>query len=482
MEDAPPLTRRARREAAAAAAAAPAETMAPAAPLPLTAAADAVAPRPSRTALGWVDDEALGPWHPPADSGPDLLARPRRRPLLRPTILVPAGGIPVLAAAYAAAALLWPLHAVAPTVAPVEVAPVTAPPSAPVWPEQGSAAVGVDGISSPAASTAAASSMASITKVVTVLMALEELPLAPGEQGRDFAFTFEDRAEYWDYLARGESALDVPVGESLTQYQLLQGILMGSAGNYTQRLADELWPGDRVFAAAAAAWLDRHGLRDITVVEPTGIEEANEAAPAALLPLADLALAHPVVAEIVRTRSVLLPGAGEIENTNSLLADPSMLGVKTGGLWEWYNLLSAQEITVDDTTVRLYATVLGQPSDALRDQESARLLDALAAEVSRPAVLAAGTVAGTVSTLWGASSDIVTAADGAVVLWNGATATTEPTFELDDARAAGDPVGSVAYTGPLDVDVIELRLTDDIEPPDAWWRLTHPLQLLGLAD
>src|SRR5690606_24011708 len=148
---------------------APAETMAPAAPLPLTAAADAVAPSPSRSALGWVDDEALGPWHPPADSGPDLLARPRRRPLLRPSILVPAGGIPVLAAAYAAAALLWPLHAVAPTVAPVEVAPVTAPASAPVWPEQGSAAVGVDGIGSPAASTAAASSMASITKVVTVL-------------------------------------------------------------------------------------------------------------------------------------------------------------------------------------------------------------------------------------------------------------------------------------------------------------------------
>ncbi len=396
-------------------------------------------------------------------------------------MLVPIGAVLALAGGYAAATLLWPLTAVAPTVTTAEIAPVTAPVSTLTWPEDGSAAAGVDGIGSPVASTADVSPIASITKVVTVLMALEQLPLAPGEPGRDYDFTYDDRVEYWNFLARGESALDVPVDGTLTQYQLLQGILLGSAGNYAERLASDLWPNDEVFAGAAREWLSKHGLDGITVVEPTGILEANAADPAALLPLADLALANPVVAEIVRTQAVELPGAGEVENTNDLLDDPSVLGVKTGGLWEWYNLLSAKEVTVDETTVRLYAAVLGQPTDALRDSESERLLDALAAEVSVPAVLPAGTVAGTVSTAWGESADLVTDAAGSIVLWNGATAQIDAAFALDDARTAGDVAGSVTYAGPLDSDVLELTLADDIEPPDAWWRLTHPLELFGLA-
>lgn len=440
------------------------------------------APQQTPTAaLAWVDADTLGPLRPSAQTAPDLLGRPARRSPLRASVLVPIGAVLVLAGGYAAATLLWPLTAVAPTATAVEIAPTTAAASALTWPEYGSAAAGVDGVAEPVASTADASSIASITKLVTVLMSLEQLPLAPGEPGREFAFDYSDRVDYWNFLARGESALDVPVDGTLTQYQLLQGILMGSAGNYAERLAAELWPSDEVFASAARDWLDKHGLEGITVVEPTGILEENAADPAALLPLADLALSDPVVAEIVRTQSVELPGAGEVENTNDLLEDPSVLGVKTGGLWEWYNLLSAKEVTVDDTTVRLYAAVLGQPTDELRDGESARLLDELAAEVSVPAVLAEGTVAGTVSTVWGSSADLVTDAAGSVVLWNGDTAQVEVTLALDDARSAGDVGGSLSYAGPLDADVIDLTLTDDIEPPSAWWRLTHPLELFGLA-
>ncbi|MGV9193886.1 D-alanyl-D-alanine carboxypeptidase [Microbacterium sp. MC2] len=486
LDDAPPLTRRARRAAApppddleafaalTGAAEPPADTLE-------TEGPPAVTGQAGGTALAWVDPAALGPRRPVPSGSGDLLADRPRRSLLRPPVLVPAGGLLALGCIYTAAALLWPLTAVAPTVTAAEIVPVTAPASALTWPDTGSAAAGVAGITETAASTTDASSIASITKVVTVLMALEQLPLEPGEPGREFAFDYGDRVDYWNFRARGESALDVPVGGTLTQYQLLQGILLGSAGNYTERLAAELWPNEQVFANAARTWLDAHGLDGITVVEPTGILEANAADPATLLRLADLALAHPVVAEIVRTQTVELPGAGEVENTNDLLEDPSMLGVKTGGLWEWYNLLSAQEITVGETPVRLYAAVLGQPTDELRDSESARLLAQLAAEVSVPAELPAGTLAGTVSTAWGATADVITDAPGGVVLWNGGTAQVETEFTLDEADTAGQTVGSLTYRGPLDADVIELTLTDDIDPPSAWWRLTHPLELLGLT-
>ncbi len=480
LDDAPPLTRRARRAAAT-------SDVDDLEVFTTVTGADPAPAAPGRdepeapTALAWVDPTALGPLRPVAYGSGDLLARRPRRAALRPRVLIPIGSLLAVGGGYVVAALLWPLTAVAPTVTAAEIAPVTAAASALTWPEAGSAAAGVDGIAQTAASTTEASSMASITKVVTVLMALEQLPLEVGQTGQEFAFTYADRVDYWNFRARGESALDVPVDGTLTQYQLLQGILMGSAGNYTERLAQELWPSDEVFANAARTWLSAHGLDGITVVEPTGILEANAADPTTLLRLADLALAHPVVAEIVRTQAVELPGAGDVENTNDLLEDPSMRGVKTGGLWEWYNLLSAQDITVGETPVRLYAAVLGQPTDALRDSESARLLEQLAAEVSVPATLPAGTVAGTVSTAWGATAEVVTDAAGSVVLWNGGTAEVEAQFTLDEARTAGATVGTLTYAGPLDADAIDLTLTDDIEPPSAWWRLSHPLELFGLA-
>lgn len=148
-------------------------------------------------------------------------------------------------------------------------------------------------------------------------------------------------------------------------YQMLEGILIGSANNYADRLASYLYPTDAVFADAAASWLDRHGISGLTIVEPTGIDERNSASAEALIPLAQRALANPVVAEIVAKQSVELPGAGLVTNTNGLLADPGVVGIKTGTLDRW-SLLSAKNITVAETPITLYAAVLGQPDDETR--------------------------------------------------------------------------------------------------------------------
>ncbi|MFV0493868.1 hypothetical protein, partial [Mycobacterium sp.] len=400
---------------------------------------------------------------------------------LRAGVLVPTVLAIGLVGGYAGATLLWPLHAVAPDVRPAAVEPLTAADTTPRWPDSGSAAVGVAGFA-PVASSTEQMPMASITKVITALMVLEQRPLQPGEQGRGFAFTFQDRAAYWNYLARHESALDVPVGGSLSLYQLLQGMLIGSAGNYTDRLVSSLWGSDEAFARAATRWLERKGIAGITVVEPTGIDPGNTAAPAALAALADLALADPVVAEIVRTESVVLPGAGTITNTNDLLADDGTIaGVKTGSLWGRYNLLGAKDVSVAGVTLHAYAAVLGQPSDRLRDEETARLLDAVSAQVVA-AELPAGTLAGRVTTEWGATVDAVTAQTATAVLWNGATTSSEVARDLGRARTAGAEVGALTLTDPVTTSEVPVVLSADIPAPSAWWRLTHPLQLFGLAD
>jgi len=440
-------------------------------------------------ALAWVDETVVTR---PATAGaleaapyvpvvPDLLANAPRRSPWRPGVLVPFGIVVALVAIYCATTLSWPLYAVAPRAVELAVQPSAAPATAPAWPGAGSGAVAVQGFGAPVASSGDAVPIASITKVVTALLVLDQLPLAPGEQGPEYRMTSADRTDYRNYRNRGESALDVPVGGTLTEYQLLQGMLIGSANNYAAMLADRIWPNDTVFADAARSWLANHGLTGITIVDPTGIRSGNTADPAALIPLAQRALAHPVIAEIVRTAAVDLPGAGHVDNTNSLLADPGVVGVKTGTLDELNNLLVAKDVTVGSTPVRLFATVLGQPDDAARDAATRALLASLEQELQVPAEVTAGTAAGQVTTRWGETVGIATSADAGVVLWNGAIPAATTDLSLGDARDAGAQVGAMTLRGPLDSVTVPVQLTDDIEGPSPWWRLTHPLELFGLV-
>jgi D-alanyl-D-alanine carboxypeptidase (penicillin-binding protein 5/6) len=458
------------------------------------APAEPVTARPvGPVALGWLDDtalalpataDALAVTPLAADPGADLLASVPRRSIWRPGVLVPSALIALVIAAYAGTTLLWPLHAVAPQVEAVTVQPVAAAVAAPAWPAEGSAAVAVAGIDGVLSTSGDAVPIASITKVVTALLVLENMPLTVGEQGPDFAFTAADNTRYWQYRAAGESALDVPIGGTLTEYQLLEGMLIGSANNYADRLAGNLFPSDAVFADAARSWLSAHSIQGVTIVEPTGIESGNSASPAALIPLAQKAMAHPVIAEIVAKAAVDLPGAGHVENTNDLLADPGVVGIKTGSL-DAFNLLAAKDLAIGGATVRVYASVLGQPDDEARDAATRALFAQAEQELQLYPSVPARTVVGEVVTSWGESADVVTATDAAVVLWNGGAATTATEFSLgetaDGEAEAGAPTGTLTVTGPLDTATVDLELAGEIEGPSPWWRLTHPLDLFGLA-
>ncbi|WP_125133053.1 D-alanyl-D-alanine carboxypeptidase [Microbacterium sp. 10M-3C3] len=431
-------------------------------------------------ALRWVDERTVAtPTGVTPVVAPDLLTGVRRRRSpLRPGVLLPIGFLLVVVLVYGATMLLWPLNSLTPQVEAVAVQPSAAPAAAPAWPAQGSAAISVSGIGS-ASSGGDARAIASITKVVTALVVLDAKPLAVGESGPEYRFTAADRARYWQYRANGESALDVPVGGTLTQYQLLEGMLIGSANNYADRLAGDLWPSDAVYAQAARSWLATHGLPGITIVDPSGIEAGNTATPEALLALGAKAMANPVISEIVRTQSVELPGAGSVTNTNPLLTDPGFVGIKTGTL-DAYNLLTAKDVQIGDTTVRLYAAVLGQPDATARDDATRALYTQTETELQLRPSVTAGTVAGIVETRWGERVDVVTAEDAAVVQWNGAGAAASAAFDRGDRDAAGDVVGTLTVTGPLNAASVDLTLADDIEGPTPWWRLTHPLDLLGL--
>ncbi|GAA3757260.1 hypothetical protein GCM10022240_07590 [Microbacterium kribbense] len=448
-------------------------------------------------ALSWWDESsvAVAPAHGAGDAGAGgpaaytdqadlppmvwlLSARPRRS-ALRPGVLVPMGLIVAIVIAYCVTMIVWPLQAVAPTVQRAQVSAVTAPAASFTWPRAGAAGVGVKGFGAPAESAQSQSAIASITKVVTALLVLDRMPLKVGEQGPDFRFGYADRAQYWQYLRRNESALDVPVGGVLTQYQMMEGMLIASASNYAARLAGNLWPTDQSFASAASGWLDAHGITGITITDPTGFDPGNTATPAALIELAQQAMANPVIAEIVAKRSVTLPGAGTITNTNELLSDLGVAGLKTGTL-DGYNVVAVKDITVGSTQVRVAAVALNQPDSKTRWRLARDLFAQVQTQLQATPALPAGTVVGTARTVWGERVPVVTATAASVVLWNGASATTTATIALGDHRGTGDRVGTLTATGPLNTVTVDVALQHDIDGPSPWWRITHPLQLLGV--
>lgn len=444
------------------------------------------------TPLTWVDPIAVAqqttllPLDETAEAstgGGELLKDAHLRPAIaRPGVLVPLGMLVGFLATYAGTTMLWPLHEVAPTVQSVEFEPTASPAAVITWPSQGSAAVGVGGIGTSSSSLDPAV-IASVTKVVSSMMVLDRMPLAVGEQGPSFSFTWSDSVEYWDYRRSDQSALDVPVDGSLTEYQLLQGTLLGSANNYIDRLAEEIWGSQSAFADAAAEWLSDRGLDGITIATPSGFDDRNKATPEALVALAEVAMENPVFAGIVSTPSVDLPGAGTVRNTNGMLADAGVVGVKTGTLGDSWNLLTAKDITVDDTTVRVYAAVLGQADDDQRLAQTRSLFTQVETALAEQApAVAKGTVVGTVTTLWGTTTEVVTDADADVVLWNGAFAESSATFRLGDSREEGDEVGTLTSVGPLNTITTSLSLADEVEAPSPWWRLTHPLELFGVIE
>lgn len=488
--EAAPLTRKRLRASGAPEAASDADPVDPADPIDLDAVslllAEASAPpTPPRAALEWVDPaslerRALGPAVAPQPALAPLVARwPARRPSLT-DVITPVAVTLVAVIAYAAAALLWPLTAVQPHLESVGVPTSTAVASSPAWPAVGEASISITGAGTISSGTDALR-MASIAKVLTALVVLEAKPIAAGEQGESYTITQADRQAYVASKAAGESTLPFAAGDTFTEYQLLEGMLVGSAGNYADKLVGSVFTSEAAYLKAARAWLDAQGISGITVTDNTGFGRTNTATPEALTALGAKAMANPVIAEIVGKKQIDLPTAGSVQNTNELLGDEGVVGIKTGTLDGVYNLLVARDVTAGSTTVRVYASVLGQPSDAARWSSARTLLDSVAKELTPTIAVPAGTIVGHVSTAWGAASDVITTSDARVTLWNGASASTTPSLSLPEDRTKDASAGTYTVTGALDEAQVDTALTRAVPGPSAWWRLTHPFELLGIT-
>ncbi|ARJ05322.1 hypothetical protein GCM10010988_03980 [Cnuibacter physcomitrellae] len=409
----------------------------------------------------------------------------RRRRILVGSIL----GVLVVLGLYVPAVALAPLPAAALTVsadpAPSTVATTLSTPAA------GRSAISIAGTDQVLGSSGddASVPIASVTKTITALVVLDAHPLTPGQDGPDIAITQADAQILADTIAVEGSWAPVFPGQTLSERQVLEVMLLESANNYSVTLVNWAFGSVSAYLDAADAWLTAQGLSSTAVVDSSGLDPGSRSSTSDLLRIGALVMADPVLAQIVGIATDVLPQIGEIQNTNRALGQLGVNGIKTGTTDEAGRclLFSAPYTAPDGETRDLIGVVLGAPDEDTLYASVLALLSSAEAGFQQLDIVDQGSVVGTYTTEWGASSDVVTSEGLSASVWSQVTATRSAELDQDvTTGSAGETVGTARYTldgglsfGGDEELTVPLQLAGDLDGPDLWWRLTHPAALVG---
>jgi D-alanyl-D-alanine carboxypeptidase (penicillin-binding protein 5/6) len=352
------------------------------------------------------------------------------------------------------------------------------------WPEGAQAAVGASGLGVVAATPSARPlPIASVAKVMTALLTLEQRPLRAGDQGPVLTITEQEIADYRDQVAKGGSTVPVDLGEQLTEYQALEALLLPSANNIAILLAR--WVGGSVpaFLAEMNARAKALGMTGTAYTDPSGLDPTTVSVPADLVRLGEQAMTDPVFARIVGEQQAAIPVAGTISNVDKLLGRDGVIGIKTG------NSEQAKAVFLGAATfqpaggqpILVFALVQGLGSLDACFAAAQQLIDAAKSALRVVTPVARGQVLGRYAAPWGAASAVVADADVHVLVWPGTTVTA--VLRAPDLRA---PASAGSIVGELDVSandlaaVVPARLAAGLAAPNLLWLVTRDVTISTL--
>jgi D-alanyl-D-alanine carboxypeptidase (penicillin-binding protein 5/6) len=204
--------------------------------------------------------------------------------------------------------------------------------------------------------------IASITKLMTVIVALQHLKL-------DDVVHVDPRA-----AAVGQESIYLSAGQAISVSDLVKGAMIQSANDAAAALALAVSPSFEDFAVLMNAEARKLGLTDSNFVRPDGLDAPGEYSSARdVTRLAIAAMRIPAVREAVGEQTATIEdGARTLHTWDDLLGVvPGIFGVKTGHTSAaGWNQVSA--IRGGGTTV--YATILGSPSRSQRNADLETLL------------------------------------------------------------------------------------------------------------
>jgi D-alanyl-D-alanine carboxypeptidase (penicillin-binding protein 5/6) len=208
-------------------------------------------------------------------------------------------------------------------------------------------------------------SIASTTKLMTALLALERAK--PSD-----VFT----APAYNAMP-AESRINLRPGEQMTVHDLLEALLLESANDAAVTLAEGVSGSREAFVEDMNTRAAELGLEHTSYANPIGLDEAgNHSSARDLATLTRVLLRRPRFARIVDMPAAELESGVRprvVENRNDLVTThPWVSGVKTGFTLNAGNVLVGA--ANGPVGVRVISVVLGEPSEAARDQDTLVLL------------------------------------------------------------------------------------------------------------
>ena len=349
------------------------------------------------------------------------------------------------------------------------------------WPAQGQSAVGIVG--SPILETHGNQRpvpTASTAKLITALTVLAAKPLKPGQQGPTITLSPSDVALYNNYMAQDGSLVKVQAGERISEYQMLQAVLLPSANNIADSLAIWAFGSLKDYSGAANQYLRDQGLVESHVgSDASGLNPSTTSSPRDLVRIGELVMQDPVLSKIVNQPSASgIPVVSNIKNVNFLLGTSNIIGIKTGNSDQAGGVfVSASRVTINNKPVTIVTALAGSPTLFQAMKDSLALIQSAQKNFEPVTVVEAGSIVGSYKQPWGGSVPAVATKALSIDAWGGSTVAAKVNLRDIPANSkAGQTVGSVdipqsATSYKISVPV---KLKTTPSAPSIGWRLTHP--------
>ena len=197
------------------------------------------------------------------------------------------------------------------------------------WPASAEGALEVSGVVR-TSGRQVARPIASLAKMMTAYILLHDHPLTAGESGPSITVNPTDVAVYDLDAASSGSVLAVTAGEVLTEQQALQALLVASADNIAEMLAQ--WDAGSItaFVAKMNTTAKSLGMTHTTYTDPSGLEDTTVSSARDQLVMAMRAMALPAFASIVAMPEVTFPVGGTVQNYDYDIGHDGVIGIKTG--------------------------------------------------------------------------------------------------------------------------------------------------------
>lgn len=312
---------------------------------------------------------------------------------------------------------------------------------------------------------------ASVAKLLTVLTILQEKPLKIGEQGPAIPITQADIDIYNNYYVKNGSLAAVAVGEQISEYQMLQGVLLPSANNYADSLATWAFGSLDKYRVAAQAMAKKIGMNHTTIGnDASGFSPGTSSTAADLTLLGIAAIKQPVIAQIVKQTEVTLPVAGLKQNTNWLLGDDGVIGIKTGNTNEAGGVFIFAYINQLDAAhkVTLVGTIQGEPTVFGAVLQARSFIKQIKSHFAVVTPVKKGQTLGSYTSPWGEKITAVAKNNISFVTWPGKSIDAQVNLDtISTSLSPGSQVGVVTAGGSSSQVVSKGQFTD----PSWQWRV-----------